>query len=37
MRVEDVADPIIKEPTDILVRVTTTGICAALTCICTGC
>ncbi len=29
VRVEDVADPIIKEPTDILVRVTTTGICGS--------
>jgi threonine dehydrogenase-like Zn-dependent dehydrogenase len=29
VRVEDVADPIIKEPTDIVVRVTTTGICGS--------
>ncbi len=29
VRVEDVIDPIIKEPTDILVRVTTTGICGS--------
>ncbi len=29
VRVEDVADPIIKEPSDILVRVTTTGICGS--------
>jgi threonine dehydrogenase-like Zn-dependent dehydrogenase len=29
VRVEDVIDPILKEPTDILVRVTTTGICGS--------
>src|SRR5437868_10855745 len=29
VRVDNVADPIIKEPTDILVRVTTTGICGS--------
>ncbi|HEX4018612.1 MAG TPA: alcohol dehydrogenase catalytic domain-containing protein [Frankiaceae bacterium] len=29
VRVEDVPDPIVKEPTDILVRVTTTGICGS--------
>lgn len=29
VRVEDVIDPIIKEPSDILVRVTTTGICGS--------
>ncbi|MGC1155677.1 MAG: aldehyde dehydrogenase, partial [Mycobacterium sp.] len=27
VRVEDVADPVILEPTDVLVRITTTNIC----------
>jgi glutathione-independent formaldehyde dehydrogenase len=29
VRVEDVADPVILEPTDVLVRITTTNICGS--------